>query len=162
VRAAEVVESRPDGFVVRTVATIAATPAKVYDSLVKDVGRWWDPAHTYSADASNLSIDARAGGCFCEKLADQGGVQHMTVAVAMPGRMLRLVGGLGPLQDSGTSGALTFALAEKDGRTLLTMTYIVGGYLKGGLEAVAAPVDGVLATQVQRLQNYVERGSPAR
>ena len=36
---------------------------EVYDALVGQIGSWWNPEHTYSHDAKNLSIDPRPGGC---------------------------------------------------------------------------------------------------
>jgi hypothetical protein len=124
------------------------------------VGRWWDPAHTYSHDSKNLSIDARPGGCFCERLADNGGVQHAMVVLAIPGKTLRLVGGLGPLQDSGLHGSLTWDLADREGGTDATLTYSVGGYRQGGLQALAPVVDAVLSTQLRRLKSFAEKGTP--
>ncbi|MEX0600366.1 MAG: hypothetical protein WD205_06975, partial [Rhodothermales bacterium] len=56
-----------DGFSIRHEAVVEAAPAAVYEMLVDNVGRWWSPSHTYSGDAANLSIDARPGGCFCER-----------------------------------------------------------------------------------------------
>ncbi|MDI1365107.1 MAG: ATPase, partial [bacterium] len=47
-----------------------------------------------------------------------------------------------------------------DGETTLTLTYDVGGYLRGGLDKIAAPVDGVLGQQVLRLKRQVETGQP--
>jgi hypothetical protein len=41
------------------------------------------------------------------------------------------------------------------------MTYVVGGYMRGGFEPVAKLVDGVLATQLQRLKQYIESGRPS-
>ena len=77
-------------------------------------------------------------------------------------KALRLFGGLGPLQFTGASGHLRFDLADvAAGGTRLTLTYSVGGYAKGGLaEAWAAPVDGVLGVQTERLKRYVETGTP--
>ena len=49
---AEVVSSTPAGFVSRHVVGVAATPAVVYAAIVREVGRWWDPAHTFSGDAA--------------------------------------------------------------------------------------------------------------
>jgi hypothetical protein len=57
--------------------------------------------HTFSGDAHNLSIDDKATGCFCEKLASGGGVRHMEVVCADPGKKLVLSGALGPLQGGG-------------------------------------------------------------
>ena len=155
---AEVVESTPNGFMLKGVYTLATSSEKAYDALLQ-IGRWWDPAHTYSQDAVNLSIDPRPGGCFCEKLP-QGGVQHMTVALLMPGKLLRLTGGLGPLQELGVAGSLTFALARREGATDLTVTYVVGGYRQGGFQALAPPVDAVLGPQLVRFKSFVETGKP--
>ena len=55
----------PSGFLVRYELVIGAPAATVYESLLR-VGSWWSEKHTYSGDSRNLSIDARAGGCFCE------------------------------------------------------------------------------------------------
>ena len=71
------------------------------------------------------------------------------------------MGALGPLQESGVSGSLTFDLAERVGGTDLTMTYSVGGYRPGGFETLAPLVDSVLAVQVKRFKAYVEKGLPA-
>jgi hypothetical protein len=57
---------------------------------------------------------------------------------------------------SGGAGALTVLLAEKDGKTTVTLTYDVGGYFKGGLDKRAAPVDGVLGQQLAGLKTAVE------
>ena len=157
---AEVVDKSAAGFLVKNSATIAAPPAQVYAALVEKVGSWWDPMHTWSGKAENLSIAAKAGGCFCEALPRQGSVQHMTVVYAAPGEILRMVGALGPLQESGVTGTLTMALTKSDAGTLITMTYSAGGYYQGGLQALAAPVDQVLGAQLARLKNFVERGSP--
>jgi hypothetical protein len=76
--AAEVKSVTPNGFEVATAAEIAAPPDRVYAAL-GEVGRWWRPSHTFSRDAANLSIELRAGGCFCERLKDGGSVQHLQV-----------------------------------------------------------------------------------
>ncbi len=90
------------------------------------------------------------------RLPNGGSALHMTTVNAAPGTKLVLVGALGPLQSSGASGALTFLLAEKDGQTTVTVTYDVGGYFKGGLDKIAAPVDGVLGQQVAGLKAAAE------
>lgn len=75
------------GFLVRYQLAISAPAAKVYASLL-NVGSWWSEKHTYSGDSRNLSIDARAGGCFCEKLAN-GAVEHMRVVYLKANEALR-------------------------------------------------------------------------
>ena len=155
---AEVLDKAANGFQSKTVVAVAAPPAQVYDALVRSVGQWWDPAHTFSGNARNLSIAAEPGGCFCEKLPDGGGVRHLTVVYAAPGQKLVLTGGLGPLQGMGVSGNLTFELAKAETGTRLTMQYNVGGYLPGGLQSLAEPVDQVLGIQVRRLKSFAEQG----
>ena len=144
---AKVVESGPAGFTSEHRATLAMPPAEAWARLVA-VGSWWDGAHSYSGAAANLTLEPRAGGCWCEALADGGSVEHMRVAMAMPGKLLRLTGGLGPLQERPVAAVLTFTLAAKATGTEIVATYRVGG---AGLEALAAPVDGVLGHQVARL-----------
>jgi uncharacterized protein YndB with AHSA1/START domain len=157
VAVAEVVEKTPTGFSVRIVTTVSGTPAKVYDAIV-GVGSWWDKSHTYSGSSKNLSINAKAGGCFCEKLPPRGELQHMMVVYADPGKMLRMTGALGPMQSAGIAGALTFELApEGSGDTKVTVTYNAGGFMPGGIENIAEPANGMIGGQVNALKEYLAR-----
>ena len=151
-----------NGFVTRHEATIDAPAARVYEILVRDVGLWWNPTHTYSGDAANLSIDPRAGGCFCEKLARGGSVEHMRVVYAAPGEVLRMSGALGPLQASGVTGSLTWKLTGIEGATKVELVYSVGGFLEQGFQKMEEGVRAVLGDQLRRLESFVETGSPAR
>ena len=156
--AAEVADSSPNGFTLKRTITVSVEPAKAYGSLV-DVASWWDPAHTYSGDAKNLSIDARPGGCFCERLPG-GGVQHMTVVFASPGKTLRLRGGLGPLQSLGVSGSMTFELHAAEKGTKVDFTYAVGGHKPDGFADLAPIVDSVLGGQLDRFKKVADGGKP--
>ena len=149
------------GFTIVETAEISASPDQVYRALATP-SRWWNSEHTFSGDAANLSLDPRAGGCWCETLPGGGSTQHMVVVNAMPGKMLRLRGGLGPLQAMAVDGVMTFALKPDGDKTRLTMSYAAGGYSKGGFSDIASAVDGVLGEQVLRLQLFVETGSPQR
>lgn len=155
---AAVADSSAAGFLVHHETVIHAPAADVYTAIT-NVGSWWDGAHSWSGRAENLSIDPRAGGCFCEKLPN-GSVQHMTVVYADPGKQMRLAGGLGPLQGLAASGAMTFALKGGDDGTRVSLDYMVGGYMPGGIGALAHPVDGVLGIQFARLTRFVETGKP--
>jgi hypothetical protein len=157
---AAVMEAAANGFRMRQAVEVRATPARAWKALL-DVGAWWDPEHTYSAAAGNLRIDARAGGCFCERLKGQGAVEHARVVYVAPPEVLRMSGALGPLQRSGVAGSLSFTLqALAEGRTRITLEYIVGGFTPGGLESLAPSVDQVLTWQLDRLRNYVDSGRP--
>lgn len=155
---AEVLSHAPQGFVVARDLILDATPDRAFEALTADVGAWWDPAHSYSGDARNFSLDAQAGGCFCERLPDGGSVEHMRVIFAQPGKLLRLAGGLGPLQGMGATGVMEFTLApDGDDRSRLEFRYVVGGYTPDGLESLAEPVDAVLGEQLARLARYLEK-----
>jgi len=149
-----------NGFVVRDEVNIAAPLARVYDVLVDSIGSWWDSQHTFSRDAGNLSIDARPGGCFCERLPNGGGVEHMRVVNVAPRHTLRMVGALGPLQGSGLAGSLTLQLSGVQGGTNLQLTYSVGGFWEGGFSEIAPAVRSVLGEQLRRLKRFIETGSP--
>lgn len=157
---AEVTDRSPNGFSGRVVVEIAAPPAVVFDALVHDVGRWWDKGHTYSGDSKNLSIAATPGGCFCETLPGGGGVEHAVVVNVQPGALLRMRGALGPLQALGVSGSLSWQFEKAGTGTRLTFAHSVGGYVAGGLDALADAVDAVLARQVMLLKEYAEAAGP--
>jgi uncharacterized protein YndB with AHSA1/START domain len=157
---AEVIETSETGFLVRNAELINAPPLKVYSALIERIGSWWDPDHTFSGDSRNLSIEPKAGGCFCERLPDNGGVRHLTVVMLSPGKELRMTGALGPLQEDGLAGSMTWRLSEAAGSTRVELTYSVGGYRPGGLRGIASPVDSVLRGQLLRLKSFVETGRP--
>ena len=150
----------PNGFLVKLEVSVNAPATKVYDTLVGQIGSWWDSQHTYSGDAKNLSIDARPGGCFCEKLPNGGGVEHARVIYVAPREVLRLSGALGPLQSSGIAGTLTWKLTSGTDNTRIQMLYSVGGFIDGGFEKMAPAVEGVLRIQLDRLKQFAETGKP--
>jgi uncharacterized protein YndB with AHSA1/START domain len=156
---AAVTDAAANGFSVTEKVHIAAPPDKVYGELIVPA-HWWSSTHTFSRSAANLTLDAKAGGCWCETLPNGGSVQHLAVVFAMPGKTLVMRGALGPLQGLGVEGAMTITLKPVADGTDLSLTYNVGGYLKDGLQSMAAPVDGVLAEQMNRLKSDVETGMP--
>jgi uncharacterized protein YndB with AHSA1/START domain len=150
------------GFLVKLEANMNAPAAKVYDALVVQIGSWWDPEHTYSHDAKNLSIDPRPGGCFCEKLSNGGGVEHLRVVYIVPRETVRFSGALGPLQASGVTGSLTWKLTGGTGTTRVQLWYSVGGFIDGGFETIAPAVETMLRDQLNRLKLFVETGNPTK
>jgi hypothetical protein len=155
---AEVADAAAAGFTVKLAVSVQAPPQEVYRRLVHNVGDWWDSAHTFSGDSHNLTIDDKPMGCFCEKLPGGGGARHLEVVNADPGKTLVLIGGLGPLQSMAVTGSMTIQLAAAGEGTKLGVVYTVTGYLPGGLNGLAAPVDSVLAAQFTRLKSFVESG----
>ena len=138
------------GFVVENKAVASAAPDAVWAALVTPA-RYWNPDHSYSGKAENFTLDAKAGGCFCEALPNGGSVEHMRVVFVMPGSALRLVGGLGPLQSEGVAATLTWALKPVPTGTEITQTYVVGGHMRFDVPATAPLVGQVLNEQLTRL-----------
>jgi hypothetical protein len=85
-------------------------------------------------------------------------VRHMTIVYASPGKLLRLSGGLGPLQEIAVAGSMTWTLSAEGSSTKVDLTYRVGGYYEGGLATLAPIVDGVLREQLERMKRFVETG----
>ncbi len=156
---AEVVESGPSSFLIRHEVTVSAPPERAYATFV-DVASWWNSSHTYSGNAANLSIEPRAGGCFCEKLPNGGSVEHLRVGMVMPNQAFRMSGGLGPLQAHALAGSMTWTFTATADGTKVQLTYGVGGYMQGGVDKMAAPVNGVLAEQIGRYKLLVDTGKP--
>jgi hypothetical protein len=75
-------------------------------------------------------------------------------------RTLRIVGGLGPLQEMGVSGVLTYTVAPDPAGTRLTLTYRVTGDTGLGLEGIAPLVDTVIMEQFGRLSRFSASGAP--
>ncbi len=162
--AAEVAAVSEAGFMIRIEAETPASKDDAWRALIAP-GKWWSSAHTYSGDAANMYLDAQASGCFCEKLpkpADApegqriGSVEHMHVVYADPPQgVLRMKGGLGPLQAESVNGTLTMTVRTIPAGSQLTWEYVVGGFMRMKNEDLAPAVDKVLSEQLERLTAHL-------
>jgi uncharacterized protein YndB with AHSA1/START domain len=159
--AAEVVSVAGNGFEVRETAHTAAPPDKVYAAILAPA-RWWSSEHTFSASASNLTLDARVGGCWCETLPQGGSVEHLRVIYLAPGKTLRLRGALGPFQAFAVDGVMTLSVKGVAGGTDISLTYALSGYIKDGFDELSKAADQVLGEQVGRLGKLVDTDSAPR
>jgi len=158
---AEVAQSGPSGVLLSEGADVDLPPQQVRRAIM-DIHQWWSPAHTYSGEAKNLSLDPQAGGCFCETWEGHY-VEHARLAANFEQEgvyTIRLLGALGPLQEMGVSGVLTFTIRPREGGSRLAMTYRVAGDPVLGLERLASPVDQVMSEQFDRLTRYIGAGTP--
>jgi uncharacterized protein YndB with AHSA1/START domain len=150
---AEVVSASPNGFEVRETVTLVV-PADAAFASFSDIAAWWDPEHTYSGDSRNLSLNLNPGGCFCERFAKGGGIEHMHVTYLEPGKRIVFTGALGPLLYEATSGVMNVEIKTAAGGSQLTLDYRAAGFFNGGAEKLAPQVDEVLAGQLKRLRTY--------
>ncbi|HEX4242888.1 MAG TPA: SRPBCC family protein [Steroidobacteraceae bacterium] len=159
--AAEVASVGSNGFEVRESAHLNAAPDKVYAGVLEPAN-WWNSEHTFSGSARNLTLEARPGGCWCEKLKDGGSVEHLRVIYVSPGKVLRLRGALGPFQSLPVDGVMTFVIKPAaGGGSEVSLTYAVGGYAKDGFDTLSKAADEVLAAQLAGLKKFIDGGPAA-
>jgi len=63
---AAVKDANEQGFHLEITQAIEAPAEIAFEHFTNDIGSWWLSSHTWFGDAKNLSIDTKAGGCFCE------------------------------------------------------------------------------------------------
>lgn len=163
---AAVVDATTSGFTLENSREVPVDAGTAWKALVEDVDRWWPKDHTWWGNASTLSIDPRAGGCFCERVRDSGDgreAQHLTVTFVEPGKLMRMVGGLGPLQGMGLHGVLEWRIvATGESATRITLWYRAGGYAPDDLSKLAPVVDRVQAAQLGALADFLAAQSGKR
>jgi uncharacterized protein YndB with AHSA1/START domain len=142
---AEVKLAAPDALVIEHSFQIAATPEQAWEVLVHPE-RYWPKDHTWSGDPSNLRLVPHSEGCFCERWTDAS-AEHGRVIMAMPGRLLRFRGSLGPFQEMAVTGVMTVRLAPSGGGTEAVVTYRVSGVPSHRLGDMAQGVDPVIRQQ---------------
>lgn len=169
--AAEVIETSPGHFVSRNSVVVKATAKATWLALIEPAG-YWSKDHSWSGDASNLSITPQGGGCFCERIPAKdtaneiglaGSAQHMTVVMAEPMRVLRMRGALGPLQSEPVDGVLTITMQpdKTSGGTKIVWEYVVGGHMRFEMPKISKAVDAVMGEQLGRLADKLGRAAPA-
>jgi hypothetical protein len=157
--AAEVVSAGPNGFEVRHSVNLVIPQAKAYGAF-SEIQNWWSKDHTYSGNSSNLSLQLKPAGCFCERLDNGGGIEHLRVTYVQPGERAVLTGALGPLLYEAATGVMDVKVERIAGGSRITMDYRAAGFAKGGAAELAPIVDKVLGDQMKRLRVYAAGGAP--
>ncbi len=147
---AEVVSAGDDGFHIRVAVNLPVSAEVAWEQFVHPE-RWWNAEHSWFGKRENFSLDPQAGGCLCER-DGQSSVMHLTVATAVPGQRMVLLGGLGPLQSMGLHGAATFTFeTPEEGGTRVVHDYRVSGYATMDLTQLAPIVAQVQQSQLDSL-----------
>jgi uncharacterized protein YndB with AHSA1/START domain len=157
--AAEVVSAGPTGFEVRHSVNLVIPQQKAFTAF-SEIQNWWAKDHTYSGDSANLSLQLRPGGCFCERLDNGGGIEHIRATYVQPPERVVLTGSLGPLLYEATTGVMDVKVERIAGGSRITMDYKAAGFAKGGAAELAPIVDKVLGDQMKRLRVYAASGAP--
>ena len=134
-----------------------AEPFVIYRTMTSHVDQWWSAEHSWSADAANLYMKIEIGGCFCERLPDNGRVEHLRIIYLSPGKEFRFDGALGPLQTMPVQGRMIWKIEAADNGSKVSFTYMVYGHPEGGLAGIAPAVDAVIGEQLNRLGERLGR-----
>lgn len=159
---AEVVVKHDDLFVVSHEEVIETDANSAWQALISP-SLWWNGAHSFSGDAGNFTLEARAGGCFCEELPssgrrpEAGSVKHLEVLLADPPSLLRMKGALGPLQGEPVNAVFTVSVKPEDGGVKIAFEYAVGGPSRYDLSQIAPAVDAVIGEQLERLADILSK-----
>lgn len=148
---AEVSNAGANGFTVSHSLDTDKEPFVVYRTITSHINEWWSGDHSWTGDAANLYMKVERGGCFCERLPNNGRAEHLRLIYFAPGSELRFDGALGPLQGMGVQGRMIWKIEAIEGGSTVTFTYHVFGHPEGGLEAIAPAVDNVIGQQLQGL-----------
>ena len=159
------------GFSITNNSESQASIEVVYSHFIQHVDMWWPKDHTWWKGA--LRIDEQAGGCFCES-TDTASAVHMRVSYVEPNKKVVMIGGLGPLQEMGVTGALIWEFSdietappsadeENDKRvpkTKVTLTYHASGNIhfngkKASNEEAVNLVNVVDKVQAQQLNALI-------
>lgn len=156
---AKIINNTQYGFVMENTVTIAKPVEQSWQHFIQDIDQWWPKDHTWWGKKSTLSLDNFAGGCFCERTSQELGnsAEHMRVTFVDKHKLLRMTGGLGPLQGMGIYGALDWRFeALENGGTQLTMRYQANGYNPDNYQEFIPIVDKVQAIQIGAFANYMQ------
>lgn len=140
-----VTESSSDGFTISLSQESQRSDAELWQRL-QHPEIWWSSAHSWSGDAANMSVEMRAGGCWCERVGD-GVVVHGRILRIDAGRAVLFDAPLGPLNEAAVSTRLSWRVENQR----VVWRYQVFGALPMPVEQLAPLVEGVLAEQLRRL-----------
>jgi len=150
---AEVVTASSNGFEIRQTVPLVVKPEVAFAAFA-NLPAWWNPEHSYSGKAQNLSLSLVPGGCLCERFPGGGGVEHMRVTYVDPGKRILFTGALGPLLYEATSGVMDVQIKSTAAGSVLTLDYRASGFFNGGAAKLAPLVDQVLGEQLRRYRAY--------
>ena len=146
---ADVIAASSGHYTLRHEAVSPLAPDAIWNRLVHPE-TWWSPAHSYSGDAANLSLDLRAGGLWKEEW-NGGAVAHGTVLYINPGEQLRLSAPFGPLQSLAVNVVWTITILPEGTGSRVIFDEVANGSDASNLDKIAGAVDGVKAEAIARL-----------
>ena len=134
--------------------TLAASPARVFTALTRDIGAWWGAPYLMSPQAQQLILDPRIGGQFYEDWGDGQGALWATITALRSDTLLELSGSIG--MDGAVYAKVVFTLTAHDQGTTLRLSHQAYGMISAAQHSgYTAGWSDLLDT---RLRAYIERG----
>ncbi len=146
---AEITEASATHFVLRHEAHSALAADVLWRRLLKPAD-WWHPDHTYSGNAANLTLEARAGGLWREDW-EGGSVEHGRVVFIKPGEQLRLNAPFGPLLEIGAYTIWTISIRPDGDGSKVVFDEVANAPPSANMEEMAKAVDFVKGEAIRRL-----------
>jgi len=146
---AEVVSSSADHYILNHTAVSPLSPDELWLRLVEPAS-WWHPDHTYSGDASNLSLQPSAGGHWREQWGNNS-VLHGVVLNIDKGKLLRLDAPFGPLQELAVKVIWTITIEADGSGSKVMFDEVANGVSNSKLDELARAVDFVKQEAITRL-----------
>ena len=75
----EIVATSEISFTARNTFRVSDPAKKVFEALVDEVAKWWDPSHTLSEESKCLSLESTTGAYCYEELEDGRSVHDFEV-----------------------------------------------------------------------------------
>ncbi|MEM6775926.1 MAG: SRPBCC domain-containing protein [Pseudomonadota bacterium] len=146
---AEVVSASDSHFTLRHDGHTSRSVEDTWQRLIRP-SSWWDPRHSYSGDAANISLELEVGGLWREDW-DGGSVAHGTVLFIDEEKTLRLEAPFGPLQGMGAYVVWTITLEAAEEGTNVVFEESAIGPAGANYQAMAEAVDGVKTEAMRNL-----------
>jgi DNA-binding transcriptional ArsR family regulator/uncharacterized protein YndB with AHSA1/START domain len=122
-------DSKPkagESFEIEQEVLIEAPRARVFDSITRDIDKWWH--HRHEQGKSVVRLEARVGGHFWEDFGDGQGALWGIVSYVKRPDVIRLSGPLGMMSAAVTNN-YAFELVDKGHATLLKLSHQATGFI---------------------------------
>ena len=135
-------------------ATIAAPPARVWQALIEEIGKWWPKDFYALPDSAGMRLEPRVAGRVYEHSGSGAELLWFTVLALEPEKSLDLTGYLTPAFGGPALTMLLLELIPEGSTTILKISEsLLGKVSEGGLQNMR---DGWWLIFGEGLKGFVE------
>jgi DNA-binding transcriptional ArsR family regulator/uncharacterized protein YndB with AHSA1/START domain len=134
---------------------IAASPARVFEAMTRDISQWWGIPYNISEDIEDIVLDAKLGGHLYETWKGGGSASWGVVTKIKEANLLQITGPIG--MSTPVAGVVDFNLVEKANGTVVKLSHqVIGDVNEKTKENYGNGWNDLLAV---RLKAFVEDGT---